>query len=50
MPEILEKPLVEDEGDTADLLHFSFSSGVAIDEVRCDGNGQFPPKLLPAKP
>lgn len=44
--ELQEELLIEDEGHSADLLHFGLSCGVTIDEVCGDGDGQFPSELL----
>ncbi len=37
--ELQEELLIEDEGHSADLLHFGLSCCVSIDEVCRDGDG-----------
>lgn len=44
-----EELLVEDEGHTADLLHFRLRCGVAVHKVGRDGDGQLASKLLPSE-
>lgn len=46
LPQLLEEPLVEDEGHATDLLHFGLCCGVPVFKVGCDGNGQLPSELL----
>lgn len=46
LPQVLEEPLVEDEGHAADLLHLGLGGGVPVFEVGCDGDGQLPSELL----
>jgi len=39
LPELQEELLIEDEGHSADLLHFGLSCGVTVDEVCGNGDG-----------
>lgn len=48
--EVLKELLVEDEGHTADLLHFGLCCRVPVDEVSSDGDGELAPELLAPKP
>ena len=42
--------MVEDEGHTADLLHFGLGGGVPVDEVGRDGDGQLAAELFSPEP
>lgn len=46
LSQLLEEPLVEDEGHTRDLLHLGFSRGVSILKVGRDSDGEFPAELF----
>ena len=46
LSELLEEPLVEDEGDAADLLHFGLSGRVSVFKVGRDGDRQLPSELF----
>ena len=50
LPQLLEEPLVEDEGHATDLLHLGLCRGVAVHEVSRDGDGQLPAELLALEP
>lgn len=47
--QVLEEFLIEDEGHAADLLHLGLRRRVSVDEVGCDGDGQFSPEFFPSK-
>jgi hypothetical protein len=47
--EIVEELLVEDEGNSTDLLQRTFRLRVPVDKVGRDGNGQLAAKLFAAK-
>lgn len=45
--QVLEKALVKNIRDTANLFDSRFRFRVAVYKVHCDGNGQFPSKFFP---
>lgn len=48
--ELLKELLVEDEGDTTNLLHLCLCCCVPVDEVSSDGDGELSPELFTPKP
>lgn len=48
--ELLKELLVEDEGDTTNLLDLCLCCCVPVDEVSRDGDGELSPELFTPKP
>lgn len=48
--EVLKEFLIENEGNTTDLLNLRLRCSVPVDEVRSYGDGKLAPELLPSKP
>ena len=45
--QVVEELLIEYESDAADLFHSTLCLRMSVDEIRSDGDGQLPAKLLP---